>query len=143
MTGISTFIKAVRKSGRGSSEGLKKEIERLKRKKVEGKLDEYQENKLKEMEKDFPTVEKKAKKDIQRKDMEKDVADAPSWEEEFSKMSEEEKAILLGGPTKDAAGVYRNQKKGGRVAYKKAGGRVAPKGCGVAQRGYGKAMKSK
>ena len=135
------LFKIMRKLGAGSSEGKTKEIERLMRKKAKGELDEYEANKLKEMKKDFSTMEKKAKKSIQKKDMKKDVADAPSWEEEFSKMSEEEKAILLGSPTKDAAGVYRNQKKGGRVAYKKAGGRVAPKGCGEALRGYGKAMK--
>ena len=137
------LFKVMKKLGAGSSEGKTKEIERLMRKKAEGKLDEYQANKLKEMEKDFPAMEKKAKKSIQKKDMEKDVAAAPSWEEEFSKMSDEEKAILLGNTTKDAAGVYRNQKKGGRVAYKKAGGSMSPKGCGKAMRGFGKAMKGK
>ena len=38
-------------------------------------------------------------------------------------------------------GTEAQKKTGGKVAYKAKGGKVAPRGCGVAMRGYGKAMK--
>jgi len=40
-------------------------------------------------------------------------------------------------------GPESEMKSGGKVAYKAKGGKVVPRGCGVAMRGYGKAMKGK
>lgn len=45
------------------------------------------------------------------------------------------------GYKKAGGSVKKKMAMGGKVAYKAKGGKVAPRGCGVAMRGYGKAMK--
>ena len=107
-----------------SAAGRTKELERILKLKEEGKLSEFEKNKLKEM----------SKERFIRGQAEKNLDDKAS-SEMFEGMSEDEIADMLGGPTLDSEGVLRQRKAGGKVVKVARGGN--PVGVGAAERGFG------